>query len=117
MRVLLVDDEPGVRLMVAKRLARRGWQVDKVLDGEEALSASSNVTYDAVVLDQRLPGRTGIEVAEELAPGLPVVLFTAYLDTATQVAAEVAGVRVVEKDDLDGLVRALEEAVPGAGGS
>lgn len=111
MRVLLVDDEPGVRLMVAKRLARRGWQVDKVLDGEEALSASSNVTYDVVVLDQRLPGRSGIEVADQLAPGPPVVLFTAHLDQATQAAAEAAGVRVVEKDDLEGLVRALEESV------
>jgi two-component system, chemotaxis family, chemotaxis protein CheY len=113
-RVLLVDDEPGVRLMVAKRLSRCGWRVDKVLDGEEALSASSNVEYDAVVLDQRLPGRSGIEVAAELSPDLPVVLFTAHLDRITQGAADAAGVRVVEKGDLEGLVLALEEAAKDA---
>jgi DNA-binding response OmpR family regulator len=110
-RVLLVDDEPAVRLTVAKQLHRRGWRVDKVMDGDEALSASSNVAYDAVILDQRLPGRSGIEVAAELAPDVPVVLFTAHLDQVTQGAADEAGFPVVEKGDLGGLVSAVEAAV------
>jgi DNA-binding response OmpR family regulator len=110
MRVLLVDDEPAVRLTVAKCLHRQGWRVDKVMDGEEALSASSNVAYDAVILDHRLPGRSGIEVAAELSPDVPVVLFTAHLDPVTLGAAEKAGLPVVGKSDLAGLVTAVEEA-------
>lgn len=109
MRVLLVDDEPGVRLLVGKHLSRCGWRVDKVMDGQEALAASSNVAYDAVVLDQRLPGRSGLEVAHELDPDLPVVLFTSTLDPTVRGAAADAGCRVVAKDDLDGLVATLEE--------
>lgn len=110
MRVLLVDDEPGVRLLVGKHLARLGWRVDKVLDGEEALSASSNVTYDAVVLDHRMPGRSGLEVAAELGPTLPVVLFTAHADRVTEDAAAQVGCTLVEKGDLDALVAAIEGA-------
>jgi DNA-binding response OmpR family regulator len=112
-RVLLVDDEPGVRLIVGKHLARCGWLVDKVIDGEEALHASSNVTYDAVVLDNRLPGRSGLEVAHELAGDPPVVLFTAHLDGTIRGAAADAGCRVVAKSDLPGLVHAIEEITGG----
>lgn len=109
MRVLLVDDEPGVRLLVGKRLSRCGWRVDKVLDGEEALNASHRVDYDAIVLDQRLPGRSGLEVVHELDEDVPVVLFTAHLDDTVRAAADDAGCRVIDKTDLDGLVAALED--------
>jgi DNA-binding response OmpR family regulator len=109
MRVLLVDDEPGVRLLVGKRLTRCGWQVDKVLDGEEALDASHRVDYDAIVLDQRLPGRSGLEVVEELDHDVPVVLFTAHLDDTVRAAAHDAGCHVVDKTDLDRLVAVIED--------
>ncbi len=108
-RVLLVDDEPEVRLVVGKHLARRGWTVDKVLDGGEALAAASNVTYDAVVLDQQLPDRTGLEVAGRLDDTLPVVIFSAPSDRGLCDAAAQAGCRVVDKDDLDALVAVIEE--------
>lgn len=114
MRVLLADDEPGVRLLVGKHLSRCGWRVDKVMDGEEAIDASHNVAYDAVVLDQRMPGRSGLEVASELAPDLPVVLFSAHLDDTLRAAAGDAGCRVVAKNDLDGLVAAIEAATNGS---
>jgi DNA-binding response OmpR family regulator len=113
-RVLLVDDEPGVRLLVGKHLARQGWRVDKVLDGDEALSASANVSYDAVVLDHRMPGRTGLEVAAELGPSPPVVLFTAHVDHATEDAAARVGCALVEKGDLDALVAAIEGVARGS---
>lgn len=113
MRVLLADDEPGVRLLVDKHLSRCGWRVDKVLDGREAIAASANVDYDAVVLDHRMPGRSGLEVASQLAPELPVVLFSAHLDDGLRQAADDVGCRVVAKADLDGLVAAIEEVVGG----
>jgi CheY-like chemotaxis protein len=108
-RVLLADDEPGVRLVVGKHLRSRGWRVDKVVDGEEAIDASHRVAYDAVVLDQRMPGRSGLEVAEHLGPDVAVVLFTAHLDDTIRGAAGDAGCRVVAKTDLDGLVAVIED--------
>lgn len=113
-RILLADDEPTVRFLVGRHLADRGWRVDKVIDGDEALHASANVHYDAVVLDHRMPGRSGLEVAHELAPDLPVVLFTAHVDDTVRAAADDAGYPVVAKDDLDGLVAAIEEAASAA---
>jgi DNA-binding response OmpR family regulator len=108
-RVLLADDEPEVRFVVGRHLARCGWKVDKVIDGEEALDASRNVAYDAAVLDLRMPGRSGLEVATEMSPGLPVVLFSAHLDATVRDAADDAGCRCVDKTDLAGLVSALED--------
>lgn len=109
MRVLLADDEPEVRFVVGRHLSRCGWQVDKVIDGEEALDASRNVAYDAAVLGLLMPGRSGLDVATELSRDLPVVLFSAFLDPTARHAADDAGCRVVDKTDLDGLVAALEE--------
>ncbi|WP_198971866.1 response regulator transcription factor [Xylophilus sp. ASV27] len=62
MRVLLVEDDPALRLGVARALQAEGWQVDAVTDGEFALAATATEQYDAAVLDLGLPRRGGFEV-------------------------------------------------------
>lgn len=62
MRILIVEDDPALRLGLKRTLLAEGWQVDVVEDGELALSATSTTVYDFAVLDLNLPRRDGLSV-------------------------------------------------------
>ena len=66
MHLLLVEDERKVASFIARALREMSYSVDVADTGEKALKLASNVRYDAVVLDVRLPGTSGIEVCREL---------------------------------------------------
>jgi DNA-binding response OmpR family regulator len=79
-RVLVVDDEPGIRTAVARGLTAEGMEVEAVGDGNTALSAALTGGFDAIVLDIILPGLSGYRVLERLrAAGVdtPVLLLSA----------------------------------------
>jgi DNA-binding response OmpR family regulator len=79
-RVLVVDDEPGVRSALARGLSAEGMDVVAVGDGPSALRAAMTNSFDAVVLDIILPGLSGYRVLERLrAAGVdtPVLLVSA----------------------------------------
>ena len=61
-RVLVVDDEPGLRRALAINLRARGYEVTVAADGAEALAAASRQPPDVVVLDLGLPDMDGAEV-------------------------------------------------------
>jgi len=80
MRILLVEDDPGVARFVARALREQAYAVDVVADGEDALYKVAISTYDAVVLDVMIPGRNGFEVCRELRDSgmrIPVLMLTA----------------------------------------
>ena len=80
MRILLVEDERKVASFIARALKENTYAVDTVETGEKALDASSGVAYDAILLDVRLPGISGIEVCRELRQRgveAPVLMLTA----------------------------------------
>jgi DNA-binding response OmpR family regulator len=64
--VLVVDDDPTLRALVAEHLERAGWDVREACDGESALEVAARERPAAVVLDVRLPGTSGWEVCREL---------------------------------------------------
>jgi len=79
-RVLVVDDEPGVRTAVARGLTAEGMEVVALGDGPSALAAALTGSFDAIVLDIILPGLSGYRVLEQLrAAGVdtPVLLASA----------------------------------------
>jgi len=89
--VLVVDDEPNNRDMLARRLAGRGFEVTTAEDGASALDAIWNGNFDIVILDIMMPGISGMEVLEavrkEHSPSeLPIIMATA-LD-ASQMTAD-----------------------------
>lgn len=80
--VLLVDDEPGIVMMVSKRLEVAGYAVTVAMDGEEALEKAQGGSHDLIVLDIMLPKVNGYEVCrrlkrEERFKKVPIILFTA----------------------------------------
>jgi DNA-binding response OmpR family regulator len=79
-RVLVVDDEPGIRTAVTRGLTAEGMEVQAVGDGNSALAAALTGGFDAIVLDIILPGLSGYRVLERLrAAGVdtPVLLLSA----------------------------------------
>jgi DNA-binding response OmpR family regulator len=79
-RLLLVEDEPSLALLLADRLEREGYAVTSVDNGTVAIATAVNAPFDVIVLDVMIPGRNGFEVCQELrAQGIniPILMLTA----------------------------------------
>jgi len=85
-RVLVVDDEPTVREVVARYLERDGMTVEQASDGAQAMDALKRHP-DLVVLDIMIPGTTGLEILREIRQHgeTPVILLTARSDETDRV--------------------------------
>ncbi len=86
-RVLVVDDDGGVRMLVKRLLEAEGYEVATAEDGTEALAllAAEPGTVRLVVTDVRMPGMDGIELGRrvtDVAPGVPTLYMTAYAEDA-----------------------------------
>ncbi|HET6297054.1 MAG TPA: response regulator transcription factor [Kribbella sp.] len=80
MRLLVVEDDPGMADLLARSLQREGYAVDSATTGEDALWSASENEYDGVVLDAMIPPPDGFEVCRRLrAEGrwVPVLMLTA----------------------------------------
>ncbi|RVX38307.1 two-component system OmpR family response regulator [Nonomuraea polychroma] len=80
MRVLVVEDDPGMSRMLIRGLRREGYAVDAAGNGEDALWSVTENDYDAVVLDAMIPAPDGFEVCRRMrAAGrwAPVLMLTA----------------------------------------
>jgi DNA-binding response OmpR family regulator len=84
-RVLVVDDEPTVRDVVARYLERDGYTVCELADGDSVAAAVQAFRPDLIVLDIMLPHRSGLDVLRELDHRVPVILLTARTDEADRV--------------------------------
>ncbi|MFA7280921.1 MAG: response regulator [Sterolibacterium sp.] len=94
-KILVVDDDPVVSKSFDRVLANKGYAVISAANGEEALSKLKNEHYDLVFTDIKMPGISGLEVAEQVKasqPWLPVVIVTGYGSDAYEARAAAAGV-------------------------
>jgi CheY-like chemotaxis protein len=94
-KVLVVDDDPAVRKSIDRVLTGKGYAVITAESGEEALRKLNEEKYDLVYTDIRMPGMSGLEVAEQVKarkPWTPVVIITGYGTDAAQARAKAAGV-------------------------
>ena len=85
--VLVVDDEPMVREVVARYLERDGFRVHEAADGDAAMAWLSNHRPDLVVLDLMLPGVDGLTILRSLRAGndVPVILLTARAEEVDRI--------------------------------
>jgi two-component system, chemotaxis family, chemotaxis protein CheY len=110
-RVLLVDDAEDVRRFMRVLLESSGWQVDEAEDATAGLAAFDAAPHDVVILDQVMPGMTGLEAAAVLREREykgPIVLFSAFLDASMTAELERLDVRPVSKVDHTVVLRVLE---------
>ena len=93
-RILVIDDEAGIRESLEVLLTLEGYTVEMAIDGEEGVALLEKRTYDLVLLDLALPGQTGLELLPQIHeryPELPVVMITAYGTVDNVVEAVRAG--------------------------
>jgi two-component system OmpR family response regulator len=94
MKILVIEDDPTVGQYVKRGLEEQRWGADLVVDGEEGERRASSGAYDLVVLDMRLPGRSGMDVLRNLrARGFerPILVLTAQDAVDAKVQALRAG--------------------------
>jgi DNA-binding NtrC family response regulator len=80
-KILIVDDEEGMRRLLAKVLTREGYETVTAASGSEALRQARGDQFDLVVTDIKMPEMDGLELLAELKatdPSLPVIAITAY---------------------------------------
>jgi response regulator NasT len=113
-RILIADDEPLIRIDLKELLEEIGHQViAETGDGKEALALLNKVKPDLVILDIKMPGMNGIEVARKIAHEYPVIILTAFSERSLIEQAKDAGVMAyITKPFRDGtLTPAIELAV------
>jgi CheY-like chemotaxis protein len=112
--VLIVDDQEDIRILI--RALIRGADDEfavtgEAANGEEALAALDNADPEVIVLDQMMPGMTGLETARrilERRPGQRILLFSAYLsDEIREEAAAVGVTDCLAKDQVARIADAL----------
>ena len=129
LRVLFVDDEQPIRTLMANELPRLGHEVTICADGEAALKTLENQTFDAAVVDLRMPGMSGWDVLDhikQLSPDTEVIISTGHGNMDSVIQAMRSGVydflpkpcrifdiatalnRVAEKRSLKNKTAALE---------
>ena len=106
-RVLYIDDDPGIRRLVQRRLQANGIQVALAAGAEEALGAAPMGAehFDAVALDHYMPGRDGLDMLAELRAGEdapPVIFVTAAEEPRIAIAALKEGAEDYVLKDVQG---------------
>lgn len=94
LRVLVVEDEPGIRDFLSRGLANAGFLTTTAGDGITGEQLALAETFDAIVLDLMLPGRSGMEIlasVREAKPNVPVIVLTARGRVEDRVGALEAG--------------------------
>jgi len=115
-RVLIADDEDGLRWVLEKGLRQAGYEVTAVRDGDEALRAFSEAPFDLVFLDIRMPGTDGLTVLAKLralASDAHVIVMTAHgtMETAIQAMQRGAYDYLAKPFDLDEVLLLAERAL------
>jgi two-component system chemotaxis response regulator CheY len=94
--VLVVDDEEGVRKLVATLMSRRGHQCFQATDGVDALAKAKTTIFDAIITDIVMPKMDGISLIKEvlmISPRLPIMVMTGFKNDFTPAVAKAAGAR------------------------
>jgi two-component system LytT family response regulator len=93
MKILVIEDDPTVGQFVKRGLEEARWQVELVADGEQGEQRALRDEFDLVILDMRLPGRTGLEVLREIGPdAMPATILVTAYDQHALAAFELAAV-------------------------
>ncbi|NLN39868.1 MAG: sigma-54-dependent Fis family transcriptional regulator [Smithella sp.] len=115
-RILIVDDELNMRLVLEAMLKKEGYEVACASDGIEALQTLKSGRTTAVITDLKMPRMDGMELLERLGseyPDLPVIMITAHGTVATAVEALKKGALdyITKPFELDEIKNVVSKAV------
>ncbi len=117
MRILVVDDDPTCRTIVAVRLKRLdGIEVSEADDGDKAWALLKRNHYDGAILDWQMPGKTGLEIARGIRQAgitMPLLMMTAESEKERVLEAIRAGITdyLIKPFDSDALLAKLGKFV------
>ncbi len=96
-RILLIEDEPGLRLTLSDRLRKEGYKMESAADGESGFSKAAAGGFDLIILDLMLPKKSGFDVCRDLrqqGSSIPILMLTAR----DQVIDKVVGLKIGADD-------------------
>jgi DNA-binding response OmpR family regulator len=99
-RVLIVDDDRGVRTMLSRLFVFEGYEVAAAHDGDEGLILIKDRCPDLLLLDYNLPGRNGLELLDswkKICPSLKTILITGTDEPELEARAREAGASFMNK--------------------
>lgn len=116
-RVLIVDDQKGVRRLLEELFKKEGYEVNVAVDGKDSIEKVKAYTPDIILMDMKMPNMNGLEASEEIIKydhTIPIIMMTAYGEMEVIQKALEAGVKkYITKPfdiiDLRNLVREVLE--------
>ncbi len=122
--ILIVDDDPAFREVMAVKLRAAGYDIAEAEDGEESVRRAKDVRPDLILMDVKMPKLDGIQAMLKIAKDpetrvIPVVFLTAFGDTQPEIfrndrrfAQEIGALDyVVKTQDLDKIVEKAREVL------
>jgi two-component system nitrogen regulation response regulator NtrX len=115
-KILIIDDERGIRSTLKEILEYENYTVDQAEDGEKGIDLLGKTKYDVVLCDIKMPKMDGIEVlekAQELAPDVPFIMISAHgtIETAVEATKKGAYDFLVKPPDLNRLLLTVRNAL------
>ena len=113
-RILVVDDEKGVRNVLATILEKEGYVVDTAQNGKEAIEKSNANFYNLVLIDIRLPDMEGTELLTEMketTPKIVKIIITGYpsLENAIEATNKGADAYILKPLEMERVVHTIKE--------
>ncbi|OZU88464.1 response regulator [Virgibacillus indicus] len=117
-KILVVDDQPGIRMLLTDILENEGYSVSTANTGKQGLEEINSRSYDLVILDYKLPVIDGSQVLKEIETGgivLPAILISGLAEDITKEAENYSFVKNVlakpfNVEDISKTVKSILEA-------
>lgn len=116
-KILIVDDQFGIRILLNEVFHKEGYQTFQAANGIQALEILTNHSPDLVLLDMKIPGMDGNEILKrmkQIDPDIKVIIMTAYgeLDMIQQAKDLGAITHFAKPFDIDDIRSAVRQYVP-----
>jgi DNA-binding NtrC family response regulator len=117
-RILVVDDEEALRIVLSAELEGEGYQVASAADGQDAINILATKEFDLILLDIKMPNVDGFEVlkyCKEHCPKTKVVMLTGFADLKNAIESKKLGAEdfVSKPYDLVDLLTTVERVLTG----
>lgn len=115
-RILVIDDEAGIREALDALLSSVGYEVSTAESGNVAVERAEREPFDLAITDLRMPGLSGVDTVAALRrikPSLPVIVVSGYVsDESARRCSEAGAARIVSKPfDIDDLLHIIDVAL------